>query len=240
MSDQIRRPTGIVYENCIWPAIPGYELVSPYYDNWYWQIFWAANERPLIVRELMKFCVSAAPALDVGTGTGLYLKELLRLGIDYVGVDICKAMLDEAKKKLPASVRLICANVEKLPFPDKTFNLAIACRVLSHVPSLSIAMQELGRVTNIGCSIVISDVSSCHNYTTTRIPTPDGDVHIETHKYTIEQLISTCESTGYWKLDHIESVAYKDLLWRPQPSDYPTIDISSKNPIFFYGIFTRL
>lgn len=240
MSEQLRYPTGVVYKNRIWSVIAGYDLVSTYYDEWYWQSFWMANERPLIVQELMRLRDYAAPALDVGTGTGLYLVELLRLGIECSGVDVSQAMLKEAKKKLPTSVRLVCASVEKLPFPDKAFNLVIACRVLSHVDNINIVMQELGRVTNTGSSLIVSDVSACHNYTTVRIPTPDGDVHIETYKHTVNQLIAEAENSAYWKVDHIESVAYKDLLWKPQPSVYPTIDVSSERSIFFYGVLTRL
>jgi len=240
MSEQLRHPTGVVYGNRVWPAVAGYEMVSAYYDEWYWQSFWRANERPLIIEKIKMFCSCATPALDVGTGTGLYLKELLRLGIKCVGVDPSQAMLNEAKKKLPASVRLICGAVEKLPFPDKTFNLVTACRVLSHVANLNIAMQELGRVTNTGRSLIVSDVSACHNYTTVRIPTPDGDVHIETYKHTVNQLVAAAEHSAYWKVDHIESVAYKDLLWKPQPSEYPALDVSSARPIFFYGVLTRL
>lgn len=239
MSEQSRHPTGVVYGNRVWPAMAGYELVSTYYNDWYWQSFWMSNERPLIVQELIQLRDCAAPALDVGTGTGLYVFELLRLGIECAGVDASQAMLDEAKKKLPTSLRLVCASVEKLPFPDKEFNLVIACRVLSHVSDLNIAMQELGRITNTGCSLIISDVSACHNYTTTRIPTPDGDVHIETYKYTTDQLVAAAEHSGYWKVDHFKSVSYKDLLWKPQPSEYPAIDLSSTRPIFFYGVLTR-
>ena len=240
MSEQLRHPTGVVYGNRVWPAETGYDVVSKYYDEWYWQSFWMANERPLIVQEIMKLRDYATPALDVGTGTGLYLLELLRLGIECVGLDASQAMLNEAKKKLPDSVRLICGAVEKLPFPDKTFNMITACRVLSHVANLNIAMQELGRVTNTGGSLIISDVSACHNYTTVRIPTLDGDVHIETYKHTVNQLVAAAEHSAHWKVDHIESVAYKDLLWKPQPSEYPALDVSSARPIFFYGVLTRL
>ena len=240
MSEQLRHPTGVVYGNRVWPAETGYDVVSKYYDEWYWQSFWMANERPLIVQELMKLRDYATPALDVGTGTGLYLLELLRLGIECVGLDASQAMLNEAKKKLPDSVRLICGAVEKLPFPDKTFNMITACRVLSHVANLNIAMQELGRVTNTGCSLIVSDVSACHNYTTVRIPTPDGDVHIETYKHTVDHLVAAAEHFGYWEVDHIKSVAYKDLLWKPQPSEYPALDVSSARPIFFLGVLTRL
>ncbi|MDT8303970.1 MAG: class I SAM-dependent methyltransferase [Sedimentisphaerales bacterium] len=199
-----------------------------------------ANERPLIVQELMRLRDCAAPALDVGTGTGLYLLELLRMGIECAGVDVSQAMLVEAKKKLPISVRLVCASVEKLPFPDKEFNLVTACRVFSHVANLNIAIKELSRVTNIDGNLIFSDVSASHNYTTTRIPTPDGDIHIETYKHTIDQFVAAAEHSGCWKVDHFKSISYKDLLWKPQLSEYSAIDASSERPIFFYGVLTRL
>jgi len=240
MSERVRKPAGIVYGDRVWPVVAGYELVSRYYNEWYWQSFWIANERPLIVQELARFCSQASLALDVGTGTGLYLEESLRLGIKCVGVDASHVMLDQARKILPPSVELICATIDKLPFHDKTFNLVTACRVLSHTANLNIAMQELGRVSNIGCRLIVSDVSACHNYTTTRIPTPDGDVHIETHKHTLDQLVAAAENSAYWTVEKIKSVAYKDLLWKPQPSEYPAIDVSSVRPIFFYGVLTRL
>lgn len=240
MSERVRHPTGVVYGNRVWPAVAGYELVSTYYDQWYWQSFWRANERPLIIEKIKKCGSCATPALDVGTGTGLYLEELSRLNIECVGVDVSQAMLDQAKKQLPTSVRLVFGTVEKLTFPDKTFNLVIACRVLSHVANLNIAMQELGRVTNIGRSLIVSDVSASHNYITTRIPTPDGDVHIETYKHSVDQLVSAAEYSGYWKVDYIKSVAYEDLLSKPHPSEYPAIDASSARPIFFYGVLSRL
>lgn len=240
MSKQVRKPTGVVYGDRVWPAIAGYELVSTYYDEWYWQSFWTANECPLIVQELIKLRSFATPSLDVGTGTGLYLAELLHLSVECVGVDACQAMLDEAKKNLPASVDLICCSVENLPFPDKVFNLVTACRILTHVSNLEIAMKELGRVTNTNGKLIFSDVSAYHNYKTTRIPTPDGDVHIETHKHKLDQLVTAAEDSAYWKVEKIQSIAYKDLLWKPQPSEYPAIDVSSAKAIFFYGILTRL
>ena len=240
MSEQLRKPTGIMHGDRVWPAVAGYELVSTYYDEWYWQSFWTANERPLIVEEIARLRSRSGPALDVGTGTGIYLTELVNLGIECIGIDACQAMLDEARKKLPPSVELICATVENLPFPDKKFNLITACRVLSHVADLNAAMQELGRVTNTNGRLIISDVSAYHSYITTRIPMCDADVHIETHKHTAGHLAAAAERSGYWKVDSFKSVAYKDLLWKPSPSEYPAIDASSAKSIFFYGVLTRL
>ena len=239
MSKQLRRPTGVMYGDHIWPVVTGYDLVSTYYDEWYWQSFWITNESPLILQEIKKLNTDLSPALDVGTGTGFYIKELLRLGIECVGVDASKAMLSEAKNKLPSSVNLICGNIEKLPFKDKTFNLITSCRVFSHVSKLNLVMQELGRITKIGGYLIVSDVSASHNYTTTRIPRPDGDVHIETYKNTVNDLVKSAEYSEFWKLGHIKSVTYKDLLWKPQQTEYPAIDFSSVKPIFFYGLFIR-
>ncbi len=229
-----------MYGNRVWPVAAGYQLVSAYYDEWYWQFFWTANEYPLIVRELTERRCGASPALDVGTGTGRYLAELTRLGIECVGVDISQAMLDEARGRVPASARLVCGSVEQLPFPDETFNLGIACRVLSHVADLNSVLRELGRVTRARGILIVSDITSCHEFPTTVIPIPGGDVYIETCKHTAEQLVAAAADSGSWKVEDIESVTYKDLLWKPPPSEYPAIDPSSTRPIFFHGILTRL
>ena len=101
-------------------------------------------------------------------------------------------------------------------------------------------MQELGRVTSLGGTFIVSDVSAHHNYVTARIPTPEGDVHIETYKHTVEQLALAAEHSGFWRVDRTEAIVYRDLLWKPQPSEYPAIDTSSERPIFFYGVLTRL
>lgn len=240
MIGHARRPTGIMYGDRVWPAVAGYDLAAAYYDEWYWQPFWIANERPLIIRELVEIPSSAIPAIDVGTGTGLYLSDLIRLGVQCVGVDASQAMLNEAKDDLPSSARLICASVERLPFPNKAFNLATACRVLSHVANIADAMEELGRVVNTGGSLILSDVSACHDYVATRIPTPKGDIHIETYKHSVEQLANIAEESGCWRVERAESVAYKDLFWKPQPSEYPAIDVSSARPVFFYGVLRRV
>ena len=234
-----RRPSGRVLGSRIWPVIEGYELVAEYYNEWYWQWFWEANERPLIVREIEMFRSHASPALDAGTGTGMYLRELSRLGIQCTGLDASQAMLDQSRKYLETPIPLICGSVAQLPFPDRAFNLVTACRVLSHVSDLGRALNELGRVTRPSGCLIVSDVSTAHNYSETRIPIPDGDVHIETHKHSVEHLLTEARRSGYWHVRRVSSVAYKDLVWRPEPTTYPTIDASSMRPVFFYVILTR-
>ena len=235
-----RRPSGRVLGNRIWPVVEGYELVAEYYNEWYWQSFWEANERPLIVRELKRVRSRASPALDAGTGTGMYLRELSRLGIRCTGLDTSQAMLDQARQMLEAPISLIRGSVDQLPFADRAFNLVTACRVLSHVRDLGQAMKELGRVTRPAGRLIVSDLSAAHDYSETRIPIPDGDVHIETHKHSMEHLVTEARRSGYWHVRRVRSVAYEDLAWRPEPTAYPAIDLSSARPVFFYAILARL
>jgi SAM-dependent methyltransferase len=240
MNKRLRRPSGKIFKNRVWPAIAGYNLVAGHYHEWYWQPFWEANERPLIAEILKRFHSNTSPALDAGTGTGMYLREYARLGIKGVGLDASLAMLKKAQEKNGASVPLICGKVEQLPFANETFSLVTACRVLTHVNDLDAAMMDLGRVTSAAGRLIVSDLSSFHNYTTARIPTPDGDVHIETHKFTIEELIAVARRTGYWQIDYIDSIAYRDLIWQPESGKFPSVDMLSGRPIFFYGVLKRI
>lgn len=235
-----RRPTGRVLGSRVWPVVQGYDLVAEYYNEWYWQLFWEGNERPLIVRELKRVRSRASPALDAGTGTGMYLRELSRLGIRCTGLDTSQAMLDQARQMLEAPISLIRGSVDRLPFVDRAFNLVTACRVLSHVRDLGHAMKELGRVTRPEGRLIVSDLSAAHDYSETRIPIPDGDVHIETYKHSVEQLVNEARRSGYWHVRRFRSVAYKDLAWRPEPNAYPAIDATSARPVFYYAILARV
>src|SRR5881227_4356365 len=61
----------------------------------------------------------SATVLDVATGTGAVARELLaQKGCTVVGLDQSPEMLAEARRRLPAGVRLIQGSAEKLPFPD--------------------------------------------------------------------------------------------------------------------------
>jgi ubiquinone/menaquinone biosynthesis C-methylase UbiE len=149
-------------------------------------------------------------------------------------------MLHQARKQIEVTFPLVCGSIEQLPFANETFNLVTACRVLTHVSDLHGAMNEFGRITRTDGLLILSDISQSHNYTAVRIPTPKGDVHIETHKFTLDQLKDAAQRTNYWQIERIESIAYKNLIWQPEPEEYPTIDTSSVRPLFFYGILRRV
>lgn len=69
--------------------------------------------------------------LDIGCGTGALCKAFYDIGMKPTGVDPSKGMLSQAKKKLKdLPIELIhIVPEEKLPFPDKSFDIVIASYV---------------------------------------------------------------------------------------------------------------
>ena len=76
-------------------------------------------------------------ALDVGCGNArlaAFLKEH-RPGLDYLGVDASRALLERARRRVPAA-RLVCADwMRPLGLPRGPFALVALFGVLHHVPS---------------------------------------------------------------------------------------------------------
>lgn len=95
--------------------------------------------------------------LDVGCGTGDSLSEefqLRRGGLEHpahmemVGVDIDEQRLAEGRTNYPDFL-FLCAQGEKLPFPDESFDVVIS-RVAIPYMDISLALREMRRVLKIG------------------------------------------------------------------------------------------
>jgi len=108
------------------------------YDEWYrtpWGDYADARERALFLA--MARPRSGERALDVGCGTGRYLRWLLGMGLDAFGAELSPNMLEVASARLLAEgvsgKRLVAAHAEDLPFADGTFDLLLAVTVLEFV-----------------------------------------------------------------------------------------------------------
>lgn len=92
--------------------------------------------------------------LDLGTGTGAMLPHLARQDdLSVHGVDPDGNMRRQARERaagLDLDVELVDARAEDLPYPDDSFDAAVAALVLCTVPDVETALDELARVLQPG------------------------------------------------------------------------------------------
>lgn len=92
---------------------------------------------------------SAQRVLEVGCGTGIFLKHLSKLDHDLHGLDYTEGMLRVAQMQLSNndnSATLLHGNAENLPYSDNSFDLVYSYKVLAHVPNLHSALNDIHRV----------------------------------------------------------------------------------------------
>ncbi len=83
--------------------------------------------------------------LDIGCGSGINTEELKEAGFEVAGVDVSENAIFEAKRKYP-EIEFSVAGIEKLPFPDETFDAIYCTEVVEHIYDTEMAVKELLRV----------------------------------------------------------------------------------------------
>ena len=128
--------------------------LGPTYDRYSALLSFGQDDR---WRRFLVSRVNAGPGdtvLDVATGTGAVARELLaQKKCTVVGFDQSPEMLAEARRRLPADVRLIEGTAETLPFGDGSFDALTFTYLLRYVSDPSATLRELARVVRPGGTI---------------------------------------------------------------------------------------
>jgi ubiquinone/menaquinone biosynthesis C-methylase UbiE len=132
------------------------------YRAWRKRALGVVTER-LEVAAVMEFLdrVEGKRVLDAGCGDGTYSLAAAERGARVTGVDLSEDMLAVARERSAArglTVNWRQGNVLALPFPDSSFDLAIAITVLCLVPDPQKAVRELSRVLVPGGRLVIGEL----------------------------------------------------------------------------------
>jgi ubiquinone/menaquinone biosynthesis C-methylase UbiE len=83
--------------------------------------------------------------LDVGVGTGRFAKPLSEFGFEIIGIDISRQMMLKATEK--GLKNLVVADVNNMPFRDKSFDATIIIHLFHLIPDWLKATREISRVT---------------------------------------------------------------------------------------------
>lgn len=99
--------------------------------------------------------------LDAGCGTGIFTLDMLSCGARVVGLDLSLSMVRRARKKAPSSpLRILSADILRLPFPENSFDKTVSITALEFIPEGKKAVRELFRVTRKGGTVVVATLNS--------------------------------------------------------------------------------
>lgn len=123
----------------------GWERVEDKYDS-----TWSTSTRQFIGPLLDSAKVSATMAvLDMGCGPGYVSAAAAERGANPIGLDFSHEMIAIARRTFP-NIEFREGDAQNLPFPDQTFDRAVANFALLHLVNPERAMAEANRVLTPG------------------------------------------------------------------------------------------
>ncbi len=108
------------------------------------------------------FLEDAKSVLDVGCGTGMFLKLLAERADLVVGVDFSSEMLRAASDGV-GRASLIQADADHLPFSDQTFDAVVSVTLLQNMPNPSGTVGEFARVLRRGGVLFVTTLRHKHS-----------------------------------------------------------------------------
>lgn len=129
-----------------------------------------------------KACPFSGNILEAGTGKGYFSLALARLGFHFTTFDISAteqwyAGLNLAYHGLVGYVRFDVADLERLPYPDASYDAIFAVNIIHHLASVDLAVNELIRVLSPSGKIVLSDFNEKGLAVVDQIHALDGRKH---------------------------------------------------------------
>jgi len=109
--------------------------------------------------------------LDVGCGDGALAWAVAAKGAEATGVDPDPAMLDAARSRaanVGVRPRFLEGRVERLPFPDASFDVVVSVTVLCFVQDAAGAVREMVRVLGPGGRLVLGELGRWSLWATIR------------------------------------------------------------------------
>lgn len=162
-----------------------YHLVKLYYARY---SGWFYRNRLKMAANLLG-TERVSDLLEVGTGSGIFIPELLKHANKVTAIDIHETyngvtqMLQRENVDL-SRVHLQKGSILDIPFPDKTFDTVVCISVLEHFADPRPAVREMARVVKPGGALVLG--FPAHNLITDTLFRLLGyssdDIHPATHE----------------------------------------------------------
>jgi ubiquinone/menaquinone biosynthesis C-methylase UbiE len=123
-----------------------------------WTEAWTVNEEqqtPTYAETLRRLGLRAGDrVLDVGCGTGVFLRMCADRGAVVAGLDASAAMIARAATRVP-SADLRVADLQALPYPDDAFDVVTGFGSFFYAGDVVAALTEAARVARPGGAVVV-------------------------------------------------------------------------------------
>jgi ubiquinone/menaquinone biosynthesis C-methylase UbiE len=83
--------------------------------------------------------------LDLGCGSGLYVRELIRRGAKVKGIDVSEEMVKIAREENP-SIEFKVGSSEKLPYKNQEFDVVLSALMMPYPSKWDKTLKEVNRV----------------------------------------------------------------------------------------------
>lgn len=126
--------------------------------------FLLTKKTRLTVKSLKKYGVLKGRGVDLGCGTGWYLKSISEYGYDMVGIDKSGLLIEEAKRNNKNSGTLVKGgDILNLEFDTGSFDFAYCINSLHHLRNnkeINTALLEIRRVLKNGGLLIVHELNS--------------------------------------------------------------------------------
>lgn len=99
----------------------------------------------------------AAAVLDCGCGTGVLLQDLVGRFTRVAGIDVSPDMLARVPPEIARGCELAQCELEKIAFPEKSFDVVFCRSILHHVGDIDGALARIHDLLKPGGTLILSE-----------------------------------------------------------------------------------
>lgn len=107
-----------------------------------------------IAQAVMNQIGTGGDLLDIGCGTGLFIRRYIKFGGTVTGIDISSGMIRRAKPIFPEA-RFLVGNAEFVPFQENTFDAISSLLAFSYLTRPSQTLEDCLRVLRPGGRLAV-------------------------------------------------------------------------------------
>jgi len=97
-----------------------------------------------------------ANVLEIGTGEGVFTKQILPKCGSYLGVEFDPAACETARRHAGQAAEIIVADARDLPFGDNQFSFIVCLEVLEHLGDFQAGVRNIHRCLNVAGTTIAS------------------------------------------------------------------------------------